>query len=95
MVIDNGHANGVWVGTCGEMGGDPLLAILLVGLGIDEISTSPLVLPKVKKAIRALTLTQAQELAAEAMKFSTGHQIKKYLTDRLKEMIPELIESLS
>ena len=95
MVIDNGHANGVWVGTCGEMGGDPLLAILLVGLGIDEISTSPLVLPKVKKAIRALTLTQAQELATEAMKFSTGHQIKKYLTDRLKEMIPELIESLS
>ncbi|MBI4550363.1 MAG: phosphoenolpyruvate--protein phosphotransferase [Candidatus Omnitrophica bacterium] len=94
MVIDNGHANNIWVGTCGEMCGDPVLAILLVGMGIDEMSTSPLVLPKVKKAIRSITLRQAREISEEAMKFSTGGNIKKFVAERLREIMPELIEHL-
>ena len=93
-VIESGHDNDVWVGTCGEMSGDPALAILLVGLGIDEISTSPLVLPKVKKAIRAVTFKQAQEIASGVMKFGSGVQIKKFIEERLKQIMPELFENM-
>jgi len=91
-VIQSGHANGIWVGTCGEMSGDPILAILLVGLGIDGISTSPLILPKVKKAIRAVTYEQAQELAETAFRFSTGEEIRHFLDERIRETVPELME---
>lgn len=93
LIIDNGHSNGIWVGTCGEMCGDPVFAILLVGLGIDEVSTSPLVVPKVKKAIRALTLKQARDLTQEALKFSTGQSVKKFVIERLRGFLPELVES--
>src|SRR3989338_6690755 len=54
MVVDNGHRSNRWVGCCGEMAGNTTVAVLLVGLGIDEISTSPIVLPKVKRIIRSI-----------------------------------------
>ncbi|MEE8359920.1 MAG: phosphoenolpyruvate--protein phosphotransferase, partial [Candidatus Omnitrophota bacterium] len=57
-VIDNGHKNGIWVGMCGEMAGDPSWALLLLGMGLDEFSTSPMVLPEIKKVIRAVTLKE-------------------------------------
>ena len=44
-IIDTGHEKHIWVGICGEMAGDPILTPILLGLGIDEISTSPLMLP--------------------------------------------------
>jgi len=92
MVIDNAHEKGVWVGTCGEMGSDPALAVLLLGLGIDGISTSPLVLPRTKKAIRSVTLNQAQGIAKEALKFKTGKEIKEYAEKCLHKIAPDLAE---
>jgi len=38
--VDAGHAHGIWVGMCGEIAGDPLYSVLLVGLGLDELSIS-------------------------------------------------------
>ncbi|MDD5085256.1 MAG: phosphoenolpyruvate--protein phosphotransferase [Candidatus Omnitrophica bacterium] len=94
LVIENAHAAGIWAGTCGEMGSDPALAVLLIGLGVDEISTSPLALPQVKKAIRSVSITQAREIAARALKFKTGKEIKEYADNCLGEIAPDLVEEL-
>lgn len=91
QVIENAHRFSRWVGSCGEMSGDPAIAILLLGLGIDEISTSPVALPKVKKAIRSVTLAEAQDIAARALEFSTGQEIMDFLTERLKTIDPDLV----
>lgn len=91
QVIENAHRFSRWVGSCGEMSGDPAIAILLLGLGIDEISTSPAALPKVKKAIRSVTLAEAQDIAARALEFSTGQEIMDYLTEKLYAIDPDLI----
>jgi phosphocarrier protein FPr len=53
-VVDAAHANGKWVGVCGEMAGDPHATTLLVGLGVDELSMSAPSIPKVKQIIRNL-----------------------------------------
>jgi phosphotransferase system enzyme I (PtsI) len=53
-VVNAAHANGKWVGVCGEMAGDPRAAALLVGLGVDELSMSAPSIPKVKQTIRNL-----------------------------------------
>ena len=86
QTVDNGHKQGIWVGTCGEMSSDPGMAALLVGLGIDEISTSPVVLPKVKKIIRTISYAQGLEIAEKALSFSTGAEIRDYVNDRLREI---------
>jgi phosphotransferase system enzyme I (PtsI) len=92
QVVDNGHRMNRWVGLCGEMAGDPAIAILLVGLEIDEISASPLILPKVKKAIRAVTLGEAREIAQRALEFQSGEEVRVFLTERLRAIDRELVD---
>ena len=92
MVIRNGHKHNIWVGSCGEMAADPKMAILLVGMGIDEISASPMALPKIKKAIRLVKYTDAQEIAKQALSFQTGKEIEQFLSAKLKGINRELAD---
>jgi phosphotransferase system enzyme I (PtsI) len=70
--VQVGHAAGRWVGVCGEMAGDPHIAVLLIGLDVDELSVSCFDLPRVKAAIRGVTRAAARRLAAEVMEQSTA-----------------------
>ncbi|MCM8775962.1 MAG: phosphoenolpyruvate--protein phosphotransferase [Candidatus Omnitrophica bacterium] len=92
QVVENAHRLKRWVGSCGEMSGDPAIAVLLVGMEIDEISTSPLMLPKVKKVIRSIRFKDAQAIAERVMGFQTGGEVMDYLTLKLKEIAEDLIE---
>jgi phosphotransferase system enzyme I (PtsI) len=92
LVVDNGHAAQRWVGCCGEMAGDPEAAVLLMGLGIDEISASPSALPKVKKIIRSIPFSQAKVMAAQALEFHTGSEVHHYVREEIRKIAPELIE---
>jgi phosphotransferase system enzyme I (PtsI) len=67
QVIDTGHAKKITVSVCGEMAGDPLFAPLLLGLGVDELSMTPAVMPAVKFLIRAMKMSDARKLAADAL----------------------------
>ncbi len=92
QVVENGHARGRWVGCCGEMAGDTAIAILLVGFEIDEISASPFVLPKVKKAIRSVSFKQAKEITQKALQFQTGLEVREFLNARLRSISKDLVE---
>jgi len=59
-------AAGIWVGVCGEIAGDPELAVLLAGLGVTELSGAPPAVPAVKAALRAVSLAEARERARAA-----------------------------
>ena len=56
MVADAAHANKIWVGVCGEMAGDLTMVPLLLGLGMDELSVSASLVPRVKRAVQSLAL---------------------------------------
>jgi phosphoenolpyruvate-protein phosphotransferase (PTS system enzyme I) len=92
QIIDVGHAHGLWVGLCGEMAGDPILTLLLLGMGLDEFSTSPVLIPEVKRVIRSVEYRQAQALTEAALKLSTGEAIRAFTTEQLNTLIPELVE---
>ena len=66
-IVDHGHNAGIWVGMCGEMAGDIVMTVILLGLGLDEFSTSPIATPEIKRIIRAVTMRQAKEIAGEAL----------------------------
>ncbi len=92
QTVENGHRQGKWVGICGEMSADPAIVILLTGLEIDEISTSPVVLPKVKKTIRSLKFEEAKKMAEQALQFSTGEEVRKFITAKLREVAGDLVD---
>lgn len=64
-----------WVGMCGEMAGDPALAELLVGLGLDELSMSAVTVPAVKERVRAVDSAEASALAEEALACETRREV--------------------
>jgi phosphotransferase system enzyme I (PtsI) len=64
---------------CGEMGGDPLFAVVLIGLGMKELSMSAGSLPTVKKVLRSISYREAQSLAQQALKLSTSAEIRTLL----------------
>ena len=75
MVADAGHANHIWVGVCGEMAGDIALVPLLLGLGVDELSTSAALVPRVKRAVQSVTMPECRELLEETLKLNTASEI--------------------
>ena len=83
-----GHAAGRWVGVCGEMAGDPHIAVLLVGLDVDELSVACFDLPRVKSAIRGVTYEAARALAAEALAQSTADEVKEVLRRHMDALLP-------
>jgi phosphoenolpyruvate-protein phosphotransferase (PTS system enzyme I) len=75
MIADAAHASNIWVGVCGEMAGDVALTPLLLGLGVDELSASAILVPRVKRAVQSLAIPECRELVEEALKLDTGSEI--------------------
>jgi len=74
-IVDEAHKAGIPVSVCGEMAGDPVYTPLLLGLGVDELSMTPALLPAVKYLVRAMTLEDARQLAAKALQLTTAKDI--------------------
>jgi len=81
-VIAAAHAQGKWVGLCGELAGEPLALPILLGLGLDEFSMNPPVIPLVKQIIRALTLDEAQEVAQAALELDNPEAVQALVRER-------------
>jgi phosphotransferase system enzyme I (PtsI) len=79
--IDAAHRNGIWVGLCGEMAADPLATMLLVGMGVDELSTSGMAIPEIKKIIRSVRLEDAKAHAQHVLELSSVDEIERFLSE--------------
>jgi phosphotransferase system enzyme I (PtsI) len=90
--VEAAHRNGIWVGVCGEMAADPLMASLLVGLGVDELSVVPSAVPLIKDAICGMDHKRASEMAAMCMGLSSAGDVRKVCLDEMKRIAPELLE---
>jgi phosphotransferase system enzyme I (PtsI) len=75
MIAEAAHAHNIWVGVCGEMAGDLLLVPLLLGLGMDELSVSASLVPRVKRAVQTLSIPECQQLVQEALAMETPAEI--------------------
>src|SRR5438552_9668862 len=75
MVADAAHAGNIWVGVCGEMAGDVAFVPLLLGLGMDELSTAAILVPRVKRAVQSLAIPECRELVEAALQLNTASEI--------------------
>ena len=75
MVSDAAHAHNIWVGVCGEMAGDLTMVPLLLGLGMDELSVSASLVPRVKRAVQSLSLPECQQLVEDALAMDTPTEV--------------------
>lgn len=90
FVIEHGHRKKVWVGMCGELAGNPLATVLLVGLGLDEFSVIPSVLPEIKKIIRSIRYKEARKVAKKVMSMHSDEEVREYLASMMKKKFPSI-----
>jgi phosphotransferase system enzyme I (PtsI) len=91
FIVRSGHAAGIPVAMCGEMAGDPFYAAILVAIGLNELSMSTTAIPVVKRVIRALATDEAKQMLAEAMAYSSGEEIERYVRARMSERFGDLL----
>lgn len=92
QTIDAGHEHGIWVGICGQMAGDPLMTLLLLGMGIDEMSMVAAAVPAAKDMIRSAVLSEARELARLALAAETATEVLQLCYDLTARVAPEILE---
>jgi phosphotransferase system enzyme I (PtsI) len=93
MTVDAAHAHGIWAGVCGEIAGDPVLAPLLVGLGVDELSAAPAVIDQVKYIIRRIKMDEARALADFALASESPTEIFARCIEFARATAPSLFEN--
>ncbi|MEK6727790.1 MAG: phosphoenolpyruvate--protein phosphotransferase [Candidatus Omnitrophota bacterium] len=86
-IIDSGHKAKIRVGMCGEMSGEPNFVLMLLGLGLDEFSMPPQVIPEIKYIIRSVSFKEAQDIAAKALRLSTCREVEEFSQKKLREIL--------
>jgi phosphoenolpyruvate-protein phosphotransferase (PTS system enzyme I) len=90
--VDAAHNHKICVSVCGEMASDPVLAPLLLGLGVDELSVAPPLVPPVKFLIRHLKAADAKELASFALTCESGAEILGRCQELARQAAPALFD---
>ncbi|HWQ29550.1 MAG TPA: phosphoenolpyruvate--protein phosphotransferase [Negativicutes bacterium] len=85
-VIDVSHREGKYTGMCGELAGNPVATLLLLGMGLDEFSMNSSSILKARKIILSADTCYAKELRDEVLRLSDPHSIERYLKDALKNL---------
>ncbi len=88
-VVSAAHNEGIWISMCGEMAADPLYGLLLVGLGLDELSMTPGAIPLMKRIIRSVTYGQAAEVAQRVFGCATAQEVEGLLRQEMRARFPE------
>ncbi|MBM4268236.1 MAG: phosphoenolpyruvate--protein phosphotransferase [Deltaproteobacteria bacterium] len=84
QVVKAGRAAGKPVSMCGEMAADPMATLILLGLGLDELSMEPFFIPVIKQLIRSVPYASAAELAEHALGLKTVREIKSAVFDAMR-----------
>ncbi len=87
-VVDAGHKAGIPVAMCGEMAAEPMYAMILVGLQLDELSMNHLAIPKIKKIIQGITFSDSEKLLKKVLSLHSTTEIRQYVESYMQRYFP-------
>jgi phosphotransferase system enzyme I (PtsI) len=88
-VVQYAHQAGIPVAICGEMAAEPVYALILLGLGLDEFSMNPVSIPRVKKVLRMSRFEETRSLVEQLFQFSTASEIECFVRNWMAKRFPE------
>jgi phosphotransferase system enzyme I (PtsI) len=92
MIVDAANRHNIEVNICGEMSGDRLYTLLLLGMGLRQLSLTPQHIPEIKSLIRSVTLTEAKRVAEEALRLESARDVLTYLREQNRRLVPEMFD---
>src|SRR5437867_2070189 len=92
QVVRAAAKHSIDVNVCGEMSGEPIYTMLLLGLGLRQLSVTPHNIPEIKKIIRSVSLGEATQVAQEVMRLETARDVNNYLREQTRRVLPEVVD---
>ena len=89
-VVRAGRRREVPVSICGEVAGETLYTMLLMGLGLRSLSVTPSRIPYLKRVVRSVDIGSCERLARTACSFDSERQVTAYLRDQARKIIPDV-----
>ncbi|WP_242346240.1 phosphoenolpyruvate--protein phosphotransferase [Anaeromyxobacter terrae] len=93
QICDAAQGVGIPVSMCGEMAGEPMNALVLIGLGVSELSMNGSAIPLVKRVVRAARAADGRELVDRLLSFTTADDIEREVRTEMLRRFPELLET--
>jgi phosphoenolpyruvate-protein phosphotransferase (PTS system enzyme I) len=90
MSIDTATRHNIPISMCGQMCGNPLYTMLLLGMGLRTMSVTPAAIPEIKRVCRSVSLPQCEQVAKRALQFDSAHNVRTYLKEELSRVLPDL-----
>jgi phosphotransferase system enzyme I (PtsI) len=90
MAVDAARRRSLQINCCGQMSGVPHYTMLLMGLGLRQLSVSPAALPEIKKVIRSVRMDQCEAVARRVLSMENARDIKSYVKEELKKVVPRM-----
>ena len=87
-VVEKAHEAGVKVGVCGEAASDPQNLLVLMGMGLDELSMNPVSVPLIKHMIRSINYSDAREVFERCLELSTAQAVNEYILEKVNQFFP-------
>ncbi len=91
-IVKGAHQFRKRVCVCGELASDPLGAVILMGLGIDELSVHPSDIPFVREIVTKIEYRKTKELARKVLELQSAGEVKEMAREFLKKNLPKLAE---
>ena len=91
MVLESGASRARPVSVCGAMASNPIAAVLLVGMGLRELSMEASAIPLVKEAIGRITLAELEEVVKSALRLVTAREIEQHVTAAFGPRLADLL----
>ncbi len=87
-VVQAAGEQGIRVSMCGEMGGEPVYSVILIGLGLMELSMNSVAIPRVKTIIRSISMDQSREIADQSMRLPVAHEVESFVRGEMVRRFP-------
>jgi phosphotransferase system enzyme I (PtsI) len=93
IVCEAGQAAGIPVSMCGEMAGDPMNVLVLLGLGLSELSMNSASVPLVKRVVRAASAADGKLLLERLLEYSAADDIEREVRAEMARRFPDLLDA--
>jgi len=90
MAVSEANKHGVPISMCGQMCGNPMYTMLLLGLGLRSFSVTPSAVPEIKRVCRSVSIEQCQSVAKHVQSLESARDIRTFLKEELSKIFPEL-----
>ena len=90
-ILRAAHLHSRPVSVCGEMAADPIYTLILLGLGVDELSMNPVMIPAIKQIIRGVTWAEARNVARGVLRERRAKDVQTYLEAMMARRFPQVM----